>query len=109
MQQIINALIWIGNVVRSFWLPISIILGFIADPGGTVSFFACKILTFIFVFFPSTPEPLRLGNLFDDMLTSLDNTFPLIGGGVLNEVFTTITSVLLIIISIKVYKLIPFI
>ncbi len=107
MQQIIDALVWIGNVVRSFWLPLSVVLGFITDPGGMMSTYACKIIGFIFLFFPSTPPQFRISTLYQSMISGFSTTFPIIGGGILDEVLTTILSLLLIITAVKIYKLIP--
>jgi hypothetical protein len=108
MQQIINALIWIGNVVRSFWLPLSVILGFLSDPGGVVTAFVCPILQAIFQFFPSTPEQLKVINMFDDMIKTFDKTFPIIGGGIFNEILSSVSAYFGIIVLVKIYKLIPF-
>ena len=108
MQQIINALIWIGSVVRSFWIPLSVLLGFITDPGGFVSSFACTILKYIFQFFPSTPDNLKVVGLFDEMISTFDKTFPIIGGGIFNEILSSISAYIGIILLVKIYKLIPF-
>lgn len=108
MQQIISALIWIGNIVRSAWLPLSVLLGFLTNPGGVITAFACPILQAIFQFFPSTPDDMKVIKLFDNMIATFDQTFPIIGGGIFNEVLSSISAYFGIILLVKIYKLIPF-
>jgi hypothetical protein len=108
MQQIINALVWIGNTIRGLWKPISILLAFLINPGGVVSEWSCKILKFIFGFFPSTPDNLKLSTLFVKAISSFDKTFPIFGGGMLKETINTVFAVAAIILVVKIYKLIPF-
>ena|ERR687885_2010937 len=112
MQQIINALLWalgsIPDFIKKWWLPLSILLGVIADPTGSFGYFICIMIEVILSPLPSTPESLKITNLISQFTQSLGDAYPVIGAGLLNEVFGSVGIVVGILVIVKIYKLIPF-
>ena len=81
---------------------IALILGAIADPTGAINSLVCRLIDFIAIPWPSTPESLKLANLL----------FPYPGSTILEYSLTEMVSLALqflgIVLVIKLYKLIPF-
>lgn len=112
MQQIINTLVWalssIPGFIKKWWVPLSILLGIIADPTGAAGHFICLTLDFILSPLPATPNALKISSLVAGMASALGQSFPLIGQGIFNEVFSGMAIAFGLLVGIKIYKLIPF-
>lgn len=108
MDSIFNFIKWLFSplyiLIISVTAIIALILGTILDPVGAVNTFLCKIIDVVFAIFPSTPDNLKLGFI----LQSFSNQFPFFGWGIILDTIQTVFTMLLIVITIKVYKLIPF-
>lgn len=76
----------------------------ITDPVGTVTYFACQFITFIFGFFPSTPEALTLQGLAN----KLGNALPFVGSSIIYSILRDFSLILGLALIVKIYKLIPF-
>lgn len=61
-------------------------------------------IDFVAAFFPSTPENLKIGNIINNLASSM----PAVGAGIIREIFGTITTIALLALVIKIYKLLPF-
>jgi hypothetical protein len=83
---------------------VALLLGCIANPSGAVNQFVCTILDLIAFVLPSTPPQFRVATI----LQSASNSMPLIGYGVVNEIYNTASGMFLISVAVRIYKLIPF-
>jgi hypothetical protein len=106
--DVVGALQWIGRplirAVLAAFAPLGIILGAILNPQGAVNAFCCRIVDLVDAALPATPENLKISN----MLVSMGSSIPLIGTGIITEVFQTVATILVFILAVKIYKLIPF-
>lgn len=101
MQKLFDSFKWL---ILAFTGPVGIVLGAIANPGGAVNSFICRIIDVVAIPFPSTPNNLKIVNL----LAATGDSIPLVGRAVVYDIFTTAFSMLSIVLLIKIYKLIPF-
>lgn len=83
---------------------VALLLAAIADPNGWINSIICGAIDAISSIFPSTPENLKVSSF----ITLIGDNLPLIGKGVIYEIFLTITTITTIAGIIKIYKLIPF-
>jgi hypothetical protein len=95
---------WVQDFLQGFFDFIALIWYIITHPFEFLSFLVCSAVGSIFHVLPSTPDNLKIANL----ISQLGSTFPLIGSGVIHELFTTVASIVGILVLIKVYKLLPF-
>lgn len=80
------------------------LIGALNNPQGLMNQMIVSGINYIAAIFPSTPENLKIGNL----ISSLGDTIPAIGTGIISEIFTTISTIAGISLAIKIYKLLPF-
>jgi hypothetical protein len=76
----------------------------VANPEGAVNLFLCKIIDMVAGVFPSTPNNMRISNL----IAGLGASVPLVGGGVISSLLSTVLGMFSVILIVKLYKLIPF-
>jgi hypothetical protein len=108
-MKLFDLLSWFAKPVVRIALailgPLGILLGIIANPGGAINSLICRVIDVVAVYWPSTPDNLKLANLINGFLTSNSDT---IGGAVVKEIYTTAFAMLAIVLLVKLYKLIPF-
>lgn len=81
-----------------------VILAAFENPQGAINGFLCRAIDLVASPFPSTPPGLKIGSL----INSIGSAIPIVGSGVVYEIFEAGLSVFAIIILVKIYKLIPF-
>ena len=89
---------FLSGIIAFIWQVIS-------NPVGAINQFMIHVINIILPLWPSTPSNLRVGSLIDNFGSS----FPLIGSGIIAEIFNTLLGALSIFILIKLYKLLPFV
>lgn len=108
LQSIFSFVKWLFSplyvLVTGLISVVALILGAISDPGGAVNSFICLIIDIVIFPLPSTPDSLKIGNL----LQSFAAAVPIVGWGIILEIIKTCSTMLAILLIIKVYKLIPF-
>jgi len=88
------------NALRSL---IAIALGALADPTGAFNALIVRLIDFAALYWPSTPEELKIANL----IFPQSGTVP-IGKYFIVEIFSTAFLMMGVIAFVKLYKLIPF-
>jgi hypothetical protein len=83
---------------------LALLIGTVLDPTGAINALVCLVIDIVTAVFPSTPDSLKIGSL----LNSIGNTIPVVGVGIVYDLFSTAAQMLGIVLIIKVYKLIPF-
>lgn len=83
---------------------IAFLLGALADPQGLMNSIVCSVIDGIASLLPSTPDNLKVAYF----VNSVGDSMPMVGRGIIREMFVTITAMVAIISVIKIYKLIPF-
>lgn len=108
MPALFSALLAFFTPVVVFFISVAIIvsflLGALADPQGLLNQIVCGLLDGIAYLLPSTPENLKIGNF----LNSIGDSMPLVGRGLVKEVFATASAIFAIRMIIVIYKLLPF-
>lgn len=90
----------VQQIINFFSKVFSLLVGAVLDPVGAVNSFFCMLIDIIASVWPTSPFTLA------DLL---DQVPPFIGRGVFYEVLSMISSMALVFLAIKVYKLIPFV
>lgn len=70
---------------------------------GWINDFMCLLIDIVLIILPSTPPTMKLSYLLSTALDKMS-----FGQSIAVEIFTLLSSFLLVVIIIKVYKLIPF-
>jgi hypothetical protein len=108
MSQLFSALASYFNPAIVFFTSVAsivaLVLGCILDPAGAINTFICKVLDIIASVFPSTPDNLKLGFFVNQASAFL----PAFGASIIGDIVSTISSIFLISLAVRVYKLIPF-
>jgi len=108
MGTFFNALFQFFKPIVIFFISITsvvaFLLGALLNPQGFMNDVICFAIDYISALFPSTPENLKIATI----VNNLGDSVPLVGRGVIREVFITISSIVLISLAIKIYKLLPF-
>jgi hypothetical protein len=108
MPQFFSALASYFNPVVVFFTSVAsfvaLVLGCLLDPSGAVNTFICRVIDMIASIFPATPDNLKLGYF----INQAGSFFPAFGIGIIGEIVSTISSIFLISLAIRIYKLIPF-
>ncbi len=98
---------FLSPVVVFFISVVSIVaflLGALANPQGFLNQMICSAIDAIAYIFPSTPDNLKIGT----MINNLGDSMPLVGRGIVREVFTSISIIIGLVSIVKIYKLLPF-
>lgn len=83
---------------------VSFLLGALANPQGLWNQICVAAIDFVAQFFPSTPTEYTIGSVIDSIAVKM----PLVGRGIIYEIFQVILVIAGLELAIKVYKLIPF-
>jgi len=87
---------------------IAFLLGALADPQGWMNSVVDTTIDVIAAVLPSTPDNIKIGTIIESVISTAGTSMPLIGSGIIREVFTTISIIAGLSLIIKIYKLIPF-
>lgn len=102
--DLLKALVTPASVFfRSVVAIVSLALGAIADPTGALNALVVRLIDFIALFWPSTPEQLKIANLIFPQSGAVP-----IGQYIIIELFSTAFLMISIVAFVKLYKLIPF-
>lgn len=108
MGAFFNALLqFIQPVIVVFISVTSIVaflLGALLNPQGLMNQVICSAIDYVAVLFPSTPDELKIGTI----INGLGDSLPLVGRGVIREIFNTLSIIFGLTLAIKIYKLLPF-
>ena len=83
---------------------VAFLLGALANPQGWMNSTICSAIDYIAALFPSTPDNLKIANI----LNSIGDAMPLVGRGIVRDIFGTIAGMAAVALAIKIYKLLPF-
>jgi hypothetical protein len=105
-MKIFDLLKWLSQpvvrLVSALFAPVALVLGTIADPGGALNSFLIRTVDLLAVYWPSTPEELKISNLI------FSASGAGIGRTVLIDSLQTIVLIAGVVGLVKLYKLIPF-
>lgn len=104
IQLILNFIQPIVVICISITAIVAFLLGALLDPQGFMNQVIVGIISNVADIFPSTPENLKIANI----INNLGDSVPAVGRGVIRETFFTLSSIFLISLVIKIYKLLPF-
>lgn len=91
-------------IYSSIGVIVSFLLGALLDPQGLMNQIIVEVIDNIASILPSTPDELKIGALVNDM----GDAMPLVGRGIMQEIYDAICKITLIASIIKIYKLLPF-
>lgn len=80
---------------------VGIAVGAAADPSGALNALIVRLIDFVAQYWPSTPEELKIANLI------FSTTSQSVGHAVMVDIFQTAFLLLGVVLTVKVYKLIP--
>lgn len=95
---------WINGLLRGLFDFLDFVVYAIFHPLQFLGFLVCSAADSLFSILPSTPDNLKISSL----ISSIGSSLPLIGSGIIHELFTTVASIVGILVVIKIYKLLPF-
>lgn len=83
---------------------ICLIYNCIADPEGAINQFMIIVIDMIYSIFPSTPQQYTIGY----MLRKFSEDYPIIGWGVIYEIFVGMAAMFGLWCIVKLWQLLPF-
>lgn len=95
---------WVNDFLQGLFDFIALIWYIITHPLQFLGFLVCSAANSLFSILPSTPDNLKISSL----ISSIGSALPLVGSGIIHELFTTVASIVGILVLIKIYKLLPF-
>jgi hypothetical protein len=87
---------------------VAFLLGALANPQGWMNSVICTAIDYIASIFPSTPDDMKIGTVVSTLINGLGSSIPIVGVGIIREIFTTFLTIAGLALAIKIYKLLPF-
>lgn len=94
----------ISRIALALVPAIGILLETISDPAGALNQLLVTMIDYVAIYWPETPEQLKLSNLVMGQLEPGTS----VGEAIIIDIFQTAFLMLSVVVVIKLYKLIPF-